>query len=113
MVGILTPTSAGKTAALLGAKDPAAALDAYERGHAASNAKLLVSGCPKPLGDEGVEPLATVPPALAAQLDANAKLMASNGLRVTPALVWMDARGGVQMRQGAPNADLAAIFGPR
>ena len=113
MVGILTPTSAGKAAALLGAKDPAAALDAYERGHAASNAKLLVSGCPKPLGDEGVEPLATVPPALAAQLDANAKLMASNGLRVTPALVWMDARGGVQMRQGAPIADLAAIFGPR
>ena len=113
MVGILTPTSAGKAAALLGAKDPAAALNAYERGHAASNAKLLVSGCPKPLGDEGVEPLATVPPALAAQLDANAKLMASNGLRVTPALEWMDARGGVQMRQGAPIADLAAIFGPR
>ena len=61
MVGILTPTSAGKAAALLGAKDPAAALDAYERGHAASNAKLLVSGCPKPLGDEGVEPLGNRP----------------------------------------------------
>ena len=113
MVGILTPTSAGKAAALLGATDPVAALDTYERGHVASNAKTLASGRPKPLGDEGVKPLASVPPALAAQLDANAKLMASFGLRATPALVWKDARGGVQMRQGAPEADLAAIFGPR
>ena len=113
MVGILTPTSAGKAAALLGATDPVAALDAHERGHVASNAKTLASGRPKPLGDEGVKPLASVPPALAAQLDANAKLMASYGLRATPALVWKDVRGGVQMRQGAPEADLAAIFGPR
>lgn len=113
MVGILTPTSAGKAAALLGAKDPAAALDAHERGHVASNAKTLASGRPKPLGDEGVKPLATVPPALAAQLDTNANLMASYGLRATPALVWKDAGGAVQMRQGAPASDLAAIFGPR
>ena len=113
MVGILTPTSAGKAAALLGATDPVAALDAHERGHVASNAKTLASGRPKPLGDEGVKPLASVPPALAAQLEANAKLMASYGLRATPALVWKDVRGGVQMRQGAPEADLAAIFGPR
>ena len=113
MVGILTPTSAGKAAALLGATDPVAALDAHERGHVASNAKTLASGRPKPLGDGGVKPLASVPSAPAAQLDANAKLMASSGLRATPALVWKDARGGVQMRQGAPEADLAAIFGPR
>ena len=113
MVGILTPTSAGKAAALLSAKDPAAALDAHARGHVASNAKTLASGRPKPLGDDGVKPLATVPPALAAQLDANARLMASYGLRATPALLWKDAKGGVQMRQGAPEGDLAAIFGPR
>jgi thiol:disulfide interchange protein DsbG len=113
MVGILTPTSAGKAAALLGAKDPAAALDAHERGHVASNAKTLASGRPTPLGDDGVKPLASVPPALAAQLDANTKLMASYGLRATPALVWKDARGRVQMRQGAPEADLAVIFGSR
>ena len=31
MVGILTPTSAGKAAALLGAKDPAAAMDTHAR----------------------------------------------------------------------------------
>ena len=113
MVGILTPTSAGKAAALLGAKDPASALDAHERGHVASNAKTLASGRPKPLGDEGVKPLATVPPELSTRLDANAQLMASYGLRATPALVWKDARGAVQMRQGAPEADLAQIFRPR
>ncbi len=113
MVGILTATSAGKAAALLGDKNPAAALNAHERAHVASNAKTLASGRPKPLGDDRLKPLAVVPAALAAQLDANAALMASYGLRATPALVWKDVKGGTQMRQGAPEADLAAIFGPR
>ena len=113
MVGILTPTSAGKAAALLGDKNPAAALDAHERANVASIAKALASGRPKPLGDDSLKPLAVVPAAIAAQLDANAALMASYGLRATPALVWGDTKGGVQMRQGAPESDLAAIFGPR
>ena len=113
MVGILTPTSAGKAAALLGDKNPVAALDAHERANVASIAKALASGRPKPLGDDSLKPLAVVPAALAAQLDANAALMASYGLRATPALVWKDSKGGVQMRQGAPESDLAVIFGPR
>ena len=113
MVGILTPTSVGKAAALLGDKNPAAALDLHERANVASIAKALASGRPKPLGDDSLKPLAVVPAALAAQLDANAALMASYGLRATPALVWKDTKGGVQMRQGAPESDLAAIFGPR
>ncbi len=113
VVGILTPTSAGKAAALLGDKNPAAALDAHERANVASIAKALASGRPKPLGDDSLKPLAVVPAALAAQLDANAALMASYGLRATPALVWKDTKGGVQMRQGAPESDLSAIFGPR
>ncbi len=113
MVGILTPTSAGKAAALLGDKNPAAALDAYERRHVASNAKTLASGRPKPLGDDSLKPLSVVPAGIAAQLDANDALMASYGLQATPALVWKDAKGVVQMRQGAPESELAAIFGPR
>ena len=113
MVGILTPTSAGKAAALLNDKNPAAALDAYERAHVASNEKSLASGRPKPLGDDGVKPLSIVPPALQARLDANAKLMASYGLQATPAVVWRDAKGSVQMRQGLPEGELTAIFGPR
>lgn len=113
MVGILTPSSAGKAAALLGDKNPAAALDAHERGHVASNAKTLASGRPKPLGDDNLEPLATVPAAIADKLNINAALMSSLGLRATPALVWKDDRGSVQMRQGAPESDLSAIFGHR
>ena len=113
MVGILTPTSAGKAAALLADKDPVAALDAYERAHVVGNAKTLASGRPRPLGDAGLKPLASVPPALQARLNANADLMASYRLQATPALVWKDAKGELQMRQGAPEAGLAAIFGPR
>ena len=113
VVGILTPTSAGKAAALLNEKNPAAALDAYERGHVATNAKTLASGRPRPLGDDGLKPLAPVPPVLQARLDANAELMASFGMRATPALVWKDAYGRVQMSQGAPEGELAAIYGPR
>lgn len=113
MVGILTPTSAGKAAALLGDKNPSAALAAHERGHAASNEKTLASGRPKPLGDDGVKPLSVVPPALQARLDANVKLMATYGLQATPAVVWRDRAGSVQMRQGLPGNELAAIFGPR
>jgi thiol:disulfide interchange protein DsbG len=113
IVGILTPTSAGKAAALLNDKNPAAALDAYERGHAASNTKALASGQPRPLADDGLKPLSVVPPALQARLDANAKLMESYGLQATPAVVWRDAKGGVQMRQGLPEGELTAILGPR
>ncbi len=113
MVGILTPTSAGKAAALLADKDPAAALDAHERANVASTAKALASGRPKPLADDSLKPLAVVPAAVAAQLESNAALMAAYGLRATPALVWKDSKGSVQMRQGAPESDLVAIFGSR
>lgn len=113
IVGILTPTSAGKAAALLADKDPSAALAAYERSHTAENAKALGAGHARPLGDGGLKPLEKIPPATAAQLDTNEKLMASLGLQATPAFVWRDAKGQVQMRTGAPESALAAILGPR
>lgn len=113
MVGILTPTSAGKAAALLADRNPAGALAAYEREHTGGNAKALASGRPKPLNDSGLKPLASIPPAVQAQLDANEKLMASLGLNATPAVVWRDAKGGLKMTQGAPDEALPQIFGPR
>ena len=91
MVGILIPTSAGKAAALLADANPSAALAAHERSHAAENAKTLAMGQPRPLGDAGVKPLALVPAAVRAKLDANEKLMAKWGLQATPAIVWRDA----------------------
>lgn len=113
MVGILTPTSAGKAAALLADKNPAAALAAYERAHTTGNAKALESGRPKPLDDAGLKPLAVIPPAVQAQLDANENLMASLGLSATPAVVWRDAKGGLKLTQGAPDETLPEILGPR
>lgn len=112
MVGILTPTSGGKAAALLGDKDPSAALDAHERANSAANAKSMASGRPKPLGNGALKPLATIPPAINAKLESNAKLMASLRLQATPALIWRDAKGAMQTRTGAPDNALPAIFGP-
>lgn len=113
MVGILTPTSAGKAAALLAAKDPAAALAAYERGHMEQNGKTMASGRPRPLGDAGLKPLEDIPADIESKLTANHRLMASLGLQATPAMVWRDANGNVQMRTGAPPSELPAILGPR
>lgn len=113
MVGILTPTSAGKAAVLLADKNPAAALAAYERSHSGETAKTLAAGRPKPLGDGGLKPLAEIPPAVQAQLDANEKLMAALGMQATPAFAWREANGQVQSRTGAPDAVLATILGPK
>ncbi len=113
MVGNLTPTSAGKAAALLADKDPAAALAAYERGHMEQNAKSIASRQVRPLGDAGLKPLASIPADIQAKLAANERLMASLRLQATPAMVWRDATGAVQMRSGAPESALAAVLGPR
>lgn len=113
MVGMLTPTSAGKAAALLAAKDPAAALTAYERGHMEQNGKSIASGRARPLGDAGLKPLEDIPADIESKLAANHRLMASLGLQATPAMVWRDADGNVQMRTGARPSELPTILGPR
>ena len=114
IVGILSPTSPGKAAALLGDKDPARALAAYEGLHAPAMAKALAEGArPRPLGDEGLSPMASIPARIAEKLDANARLMASFGLPATPGLVWRDAKGAIHARAGAPDSVLPEILGPR
>jgi len=113
MVGMLTPTSAGKAAALLADKNPSAALAAYERGHMEQNGKSIPSGRARPLGDAGLKPLTNIPADIQAKLAANEQLMASLGLRATPAMVWRDANGTVQMRTGAPSSALEQVLGPR
>lgn len=113
IVGMLTPTSPGKAAALLSDKNPAAALAAYERANAQSNKENMQGGRPRPLADDGLKPLASIPPAIQAQLAANEKLMASLGLEATPAMVWRDASGAIQVRTGAPDSVLPVVLGPR
>ena len=114
IVGILTPTSRAKAATLLTDRNPAQALAAYEGLHALVTAKTMAAGDrPRPLGDEGMAPMAHIPAQTAAQLDANASLMASFGLMATPGVVWRDAAGAIHKRAGAPDAALPDIFGPR
>ena len=98
IVGILTPTSAGKAAALLSAKDPKLALNEHEQEHAFG----------------GIEPLDKISVTVRQQLDANQQLMQQLGLSATPAILYKDANGNLQKMQGAPSAErLVSIFGPR
>ena len=114
IVGILTPTSRAKAATLLTERNPAQSLGAYEGLHAPITAKTMSAGDrPRPLGDEGLAPMAHIPAKTAAQLDTNARLMASLGLAATPGVVWRDAAGAIHKRAGAPAASLPDIFGPR
>ncbi|PCC99939.1 thiol:disulfide interchange protein DsbG [Halopseudomonas pelagia] len=94
MVGILREDSPGKSAAILVAKDPAAALHEHEAG------------------DE-VKALDTIPAAIAQQLKTNHDLMAQLGAQATPAIFYLDDKGNMQQQQGAPRPDrLAEIMGP-
>lgn len=98
MVGILGPTSGPKAAAILMAKDPAAALAQHERDR----------------GGGGIKPPAKVDPAAQAKLDANQVLMRGLGFGGTPTILYRDAKGVVRNVQGAPSPEMmAAILGPR
>lgn len=112
IVGILTPTSPGKAAALLADKDPAATLAAYESQNAFTVATALASGRPRPLADGTLKPLASIAPAQQAQLAVNEHLMASLRLQATPAIVWRDDQGVLHARQGFPEGGLATLLGP-
>ena len=112
MVGILTPTSRGKAAALLNDKNPGKLLESYERNQVASTTKTLASGRPKALADNGLTPLADIPAPIQAQLESNEKLMHALGAQATPAIVWRDAQGKVQTQVGIP-AELQDVFGPQ
>jgi len=97
MVGMLRPDSAGKSAALLEAENPAAALHTHEAAGKASK----------------LEPLEDVSPKLAEKLEANLTLMGAMGASATPAIYYLDDSGRLQQQQGAPRPDsLAKIMGP-
>ncbi|MGV8844771.1 MAG: thiol:disulfide interchange protein DsbG [Pseudomonas sp.] len=98
MVGMLRADSAAKAAALLTAKQPAAALNEHERAGKASTLK----------------PMKTIAAEVQQQLDDNLALMGELGAAATPAIFYQDADGRLQQQQGAPNADnLTKIMGPK
>lgn len=98
MVGIIRADSPAKSAALLAAKDPQQALLEHEQAGKASTLK----------------PLASIPPAIQAKLDANSQLMDEMGAAATPAIFYLDDQGRLQQQQGAPSPDkLSKILGPK
>lgn len=113
MVGILTPTSNGKSATLLDAKSPAKALADYEKGQSFSTAQMIASGKVRALSSDALQPLASIPPKIQNTLDANKALMLSLGLEATPAVVWRDESGRLQILQGIAPDDESRVFGPR
>ena len=98
MVGIIREDSPGKSAALLAAKDPQKTLAEHEKAGKGSTLK----------------PLAKIPAAIQAKLDANMKLMEELELSATPAIFYLDDKGELQQQQGAPSPDkLLKILGPK
>jgi thiol:disulfide interchange protein DsbG len=112
IVAVLTPTSAGKAAALYSSKDPASAFAAHEGANAPANARLMAAGHIQPLGDLGIKSLPHVPAAVQAMLDNNERLMASLHLDGTPGVVWTNANGVIQARAGVPPGELDNILLP-
>lgn len=97
MVGMLRPDSAGKSAALLAAKDPEAALNEHEAAGKASKLK----------------PIQRIAPEVNEQLEANLALMGEMGASATPAIYYQDEQGRLQQHQGAPRPEaLNGIMGP-
>ena len=92
-------SSTTKAAAIMQAKDRAAALRENETRYRAESY------------DGGIAP-AKPTKALAAQLDANFELMDRFGVSGTPGLVWKDEKGRVRVKVGTPRlSQLPAITG--
>ena len=97
MVGLLSPDSAGKSAALLTDKQPEAALKQHE-----------VAG-----GGSLLKALETVPSNVQEQLDANLALMTGLGSEATPTIVYRDSKGRLQMQKGLrPAQVMSELLGP-
>ena len=96
IVAVIAPTSLGRGAAVLTAKDPAEAMRRNELA----------------FGHSPIEPLATVDPKIRARIEANEALMNRVNAFATPATVYRDAHGQIHMLLGLPDtASMQAIFG--
>ncbi|MDH1336838.1 thiol:disulfide interchange protein DsbG [Comamonas thiooxydans] len=94
LVGMLRPSSEGKAAAILASKAPEQALASHAMAYADAHGKN-----PDVLG---IAPLQRIPLSARDALANNAALMSNAGLRATPATIWKNAQGLVQIRTGMP-----------
>lgn len=98
MVGVIRQDSANKAAAILKAVSPGQALAENERNQS----------------NGGIKPMAVIPAAVRAELDANERLMLELGFQGTPGILFHDEQGNVQRRAGMPQgSDLNTVLGPR
>ena len=104
MVGVISPTSGGKAAAILADRNPAARLDAYERAHA-------FGATGSTMGNPNVAPLDPIPPELARLLDDHLRLMVGLSLRGTPGIAFRALNGQVATRPGLSADDMGLVFG--
>ncbi|WP_296658321.1 thiol:disulfide interchange protein DsbG [Paraburkholderia sp.] len=111
LVGILTPTSYGKAAALLSAKDPQKAFHDHQMVQFGIN-RVSEPGQMKSLNDSGIAPLENVDARIRKELDENQQLMSDLGIDATPALYWKDDDGTLRSSLGEPR-NLASVLGLR
>lgn len=96
MVGTLGESSQKKAATMLAAKDPKAALQGNESGKKPAQEAKNIEAKQRQ------------------QLDDNQQLMALLGASGTPAILYLDQTGMLQMHPGAPQGEqLIELFGPR
>lgn len=96
MVGVLREDSLAKSATLLAADDPSAAL----AGHEAN------------FDNGGVTPADRLPAEAQAQVQSNNELMSQLGIRGTPSVFYKDEEGAVRLVRGLPRGEqLDAVMG--
>ena len=94
LVAVLRPSSEGKAAAILQAPSPEQALAGHAQAYADAHGKS-----PDTLG---IAALPRIPLSARDALANNVSLMTAMGLRATPATIWKNAQGSVQIRTGMP-----------
>ncbi len=99
IVGFLKPDSAPRAAAILGAKDPQAAMAENEKGFDAATE------------EGGIKPMDNPPPALRAAVENNTKLLAKSGELATPTLIYCDKKTGLKVIHGLPQEGLTGLMG--
>ncbi|EKS72677.1 disulfide isomerase/thiol-disulfide oxidase [Burkholderia sp. SJ98] len=113
LVGILTPSSPGKAAALLTSRDPSSALHDYEARQTKAVDAQMAAGHARALEDRTLAPLDPIPVDIAKKLAANAQLMQAFSMQATPGFVWHDNAGTIRARTGLPPDQLESVLGPK
>ncbi|WP_027016457.1 thiol:disulfide interchange protein DsbG [Comamonas composti] len=106
LVGILRPSSEGKAAAILSARSPEQALASHARAHAAAGRGPAAENA-------GIAAQTKISAAMRQTLANHAAMMSHWGLRATPAMIWKDDKGLVQIRTGMPPGVLEEVMGKK